>query len=128
MNGMIVTVPKPDIDYCMKEKFAFGDEDPCIEAWWYISGTPRQLDDNKKFYIGFVFDGGIRVVVSAWLDYENTPTWRPVDCCEIEIIPMKGFQGFRYYDFENIKIVTRSPHSRMCICGRCGDHHTSGKQ
>ena len=112
MNGIIVTVPKADINYCMKDKFAFGDEDPCIEAWWYLSGTPRQLDDEYSFRIGFVFDGGIRVVADAWLDDEGNPTWCPVHCCEIELIPMKGFQGFRYYDLDDVKIVTRSPHSK----------------
>ena len=81
------------------------------EAWWFLHRHPISSQDEDEIY--FVLDGVIRYKAPIYsLDHRETTTdegtlvLKPAvvfrTIAEVDPpIPMRGFQGFRYYDYIN---------------------------
>ena len=118
-TAIVVTVPKSQQDYVLNEKFKF--KGPGV-IWWSLPQLPREsIMLDQDFYVRlercyFVWDGAVR----AWHEIEDfvdrdgipiggTPCYvgEPIPGPSVVLfsthhrletpIPMKGFQGFRYY-------------------------------
>ncbi len=96
-TAIVVTVPKSQQDHVLNEKFKF--KGPGY-IWWSLPRFPRRPVDR----IYFVWAGAIR----AWryvlgFDHEGEER-KPAAMIGLAHhvvdppVPMKGFQGFRYYE------------------------------
>ena len=98
---IVVTVPKGEIEHFEKDKVSIVRQGG--EAWWFVRNFPLKSNDEDQIY--FVLNGAIRWVAHIhtldrrrdgyqWRDAIVFTAINKVD----PPIPMKGFQGFGYYD------------------------------
>jgi len=108
---IVVTIPKSKLKQVEEEEKALSDAISKGEKWnffWSLGRMPKRVKDLERCY--FLWDGAIRayhdiVDLDEDMTCEHTGQFYPGVCLvldpkihEIKPIPMKGFQGFRYYE------------------------------
>ncbi len=118
MSAIVVTVPKSQQGHVLGEKFA----QTSGYIYWRLPQLPRALDSPKWAdfnYCYFVWNGAVRTRYNIvdFIDAEGYPVWDHAPLLDDvpgpavllyaytqrrlnEHVPMKSFQGFRYYEPE----------------------------
>lgn len=98
MTNIIIYTTEETLDH--KKGLKKGEED-YTHFFWELSKTPKRLNDCERIY--FATGGAIRgffiiedVDVSTYGDCKIE--WNPISWKDIDPIPTKSFQGFKYAD------------------------------
>ena len=108
---ILVTIPKSRLNYVAEEEQRVAEGLKKGEKWnffWSIGRLPKKAHELERCY--FLWNGAIRayhniVDLDEDMYCEHTDQFYPGVCLvldpvihEVDPIPMKGFQGFRYYE------------------------------